>query len=329
MNLALAKLELGTVEELGSVLSTLLGERHLELPLPGRGFTRERFDRLLEFSAVDLSLGRLVEGHTDAHAILAEADHERFEGKLYGVWAAEPPGSGVAASRATNGFRLCGLKRFCSGARTLDRALVTANSADGALLFDVDVRAIGVRPLPGTWPAVGMANSDSLDVHFDLEVPGDAQLGSPRFYVERPGFWQGSVGVAACWLGGAVGCARMLKARFSGREPDDHVAAHLGAIIADVSAMRAVFERAANEIDAAGESDPDGFRRALTVRQVVEQGCQRVLTATGRASGTGPLVFDAQHARRAADLAVYLRQHHAEHDAATLARASLESDEWP
>jgi len=44
----------------------------------------------------------------------------------------------------------------------------------------------------------------------------------------------------------------------------------------------------------------------------------------GRAGGTTPLTFDRAHARRAADLVVYLRQHHAERDLAALGREALE-----
>jgi alkylation response protein AidB-like acyl-CoA dehydrogenase len=323
-----AKLDVASVEALARTLRTLLDERHLEVPLAGEGATWDRFARLLEFSAVDLSLGRLVEGHTDALAILAEARGAAREGKLYGVWAAEPPDAVVEATTSDRGFRLRGLKRYCSGARTLDRALVTARNGRDSLLFDLDVRANGVRPLQGTWHAVGMANSDSLDVQLDVEVPASACVGAPGFYVARRGFWHGAVGVAACWLGGAVGCARLVKRRLV-RKSDDYAAAHFGAIVAECHAMRVALVDAAREIDGIRNHDPAGERRALIARQIVEQGCQRVLAATGRAAGTAPLVFDTEHARRAADLVVYLRQHHAERDGAALARVSLGDGDWP
>ena len=44
----------------------------LDLPLPGSGWTRERWAALADLAEEDLSLARLAEGHADAVAILAE-----------------------------------------------------------------------------------------------------------------------------------------------------------------------------------------------------------------------------------------------------------------
>jgi alkylation response protein AidB-like acyl-CoA dehydrogenase len=288
---------------------------------------RERCESLCAVAALDLSLVRLLEGHLDAQGILEEAGGSLREDQLYGVWAAEAPGAAVVAERAGSSWRLQGRKRYCSGATGLDRALITARAPDGARLFDVGLKVPGVTPLPGSWPAVGMAGSGSLDVTFDLLVSDTAEVGAPGFYLSRPGFWHGAVGVAACWLGGALGCARMLQSRFSVLRPDDHAVAHFGAIVSECYAMGTVLEHAAREIDVAeaeGSEDSGARERALLVRQVIEQGCQRVLSATGRASGSSPLAFDAAHARRAADLILYLRQHHAERDLVALAQLKLE-----
>jgi hypothetical protein len=46
------------------------------LPLPASGKTGVRFAALSSWSAQDLSLGRLAEGHVDALAILAEGSSE-------------------------------------------------------------------------------------------------------------------------------------------------------------------------------------------------------------------------------------------------------------
>jgi hypothetical protein len=43
----------------------------------------------------------------------------------------------------------------------------------------------------------------------------------------------------------------------------------------------------------------------------------------GHALGPAPLAFDEDHARRVADLELYLRQHHAERDLARLGEATL------
>ncbi|MFB7664020.1 hypothetical protein ACFC1R_08735 [Kitasatospora sp. NPDC056138] len=46
----------------------------LDLPLPGSGRTRTRWETLTRWAQWDLSLARLAEGHTDALAILAELE---------------------------------------------------------------------------------------------------------------------------------------------------------------------------------------------------------------------------------------------------------------
>lgn len=56
---------------------------------------------------------------------------------------------------------------------------------------------------------------------------------------------------------------------------------------------------------------------------LVERGATEVMDRTGRATGAGPLGHDAAHARRVADLTVYLRQIHAEADLEALGRALI------
>jgi alkylation response protein AidB-like acyl-CoA dehydrogenase len=315
---------LETPADVSRALTALIGDDAVDLPLPGSGATALRHAALAEIGAVDLSLARLAEGHTDALAILAEGRHEPSRG-VYGVWAAEPPGARLRAERTPGGWKLAGRKRFASGARRIDRALVTAAAEDGGRLFDVDLRVDRVKPLDGTWQALGMSATESLEVVFDdVELAEDAAVGAPGFYLARPGFWHGAVGVAACWYGGALGASRLLQRRLRATTPDEHQLAHLGAVAAACETMGASLANAGAAIDA----DPldrarAGHERALHVRHLVEQGCQEVLVRVGRAGGTSPLVFERAHARRAADLIVYLRQHHAERDLAELGRLVL------
>jgi hypothetical protein len=55
----------------------------------------------------------------------------------------------------------------------------------------------------------------------------------------------------------------------------------------------------------------------------VADAVERTLTQVGHALGPAPLAFDEEHARRVADLQLYVRQHHAERDLAALGRAVL------
>jgi alkylation response protein AidB-like acyl-CoA dehydrogenase len=289
------------------------------VPLPGHGATGARLEALAEVAATDLATARLVEGHLDAVAICAEAGHRAPSGPC-GVWAADPPTGRVSATAEGNGWRLHGTKRWCSGARALDAALVTAHADDGYRLFVVPLRCPGVTPLPGTWHAVGMRDSDTLDVRLtDVALDGDAAIGPPGWYLDRRGFWIGGVGVAACWYGGALGAARALRAAVAGRRDDHHGLAHLCAVDALCTAMWSTLRVAAHEIDD-GIAGSALRTLAWRCRAVVERLASQVLDHAARGIGAGGLTADAATARRAADLPVYLRQHHGERDLEALGR---------
>jgi hypothetical protein len=302
------------------------GKAH-DLPHPGSGRTWHRFDMLATWAAKDLSLGRLVEGHADALSILAESRRTKSTSSTYGVWAARAAIGGTKAVRVRGGWRLSGVKPFCSGSDQLDRALVTADTADGYRLFDISVADQVASVLPCSWPAVGMADSQSESLAFGGPViPEQDAVGAPEFYLERPGFWFGATGVAACWFGGASALLESAKASVS---PDsgDHALADLGRAVALVDGMRVVLKDAAEAIDA----DPadmlgTAHRHALTVRHLVHDGCLQILTLVASAGGAGPLCHDPEQARRAADLFVYLAQHHGGPDAVELGRISQASN---
>lgn len=288
----------------------------LDLPYPGSGRTRQRWAVFSSLAEKDLSVARLAEGHADALAILAELDAPAPPaGSRWGVWAAQPPGPGLSASSSGGGWYLDGVKRYCSGARSCTDALVTATAPDGVRLFAVSTHDLD--PDPGSWPAVGMAGSDTLDVGFAgiWATP----VGGPGSYTDRPGFTHGGAGVAACWYGGARGVGRTLLTAAAGRDIGPHALAHLGAVDIALLTAKTALDQAADEIDADPDDRKDGGQqRALRVRALVETVATEVMLRAGRALGAGPLGHDEAHGRRVADLTVYLRQHHAERDLAQL-----------
>ena len=145
----------------------------------------------------------------------------------------------------------------------------------------------------------------------------DCLVGPPGFYTGRPGFWHGSVGVAAAWAGGALGVADAVLARPS---DDTHRLVHAGAVHAATWTMRAALAEAAREID----DDPRGPRRRrngpcahrATRRRAHRD--DRSSTAAVERSARRRWPSDAAHAQRVADLSLYLRQHHSEHDLALI-----------
>ncbi len=291
----------------------------LQLPLPGSGQTGQRWRRLAHLAEIDVAAGRLAEAHADAVAILLELGGPLPDsGELWGVWAAEAPDAIVTAHGAGDIVTLEGTKAWCSGAGLCTDALVTARLPDGRRgLFALDLRGPGVQPLEHTWRNAGMADCDTRSVRFDGATA--VFVGGPNDYLNRPGFWFGAIGVAACWLGGARAVAAPLYERATRPSADEHLLAHLGAVDAVLTAADAALTTAAGHVDA-DPGDRSGLAEltARRVRAVVETAVDEALVRTDRALGPGPLCLDEQHARAVADLSVYVRQSHAERDLATL-----------
>jgi alkylation response protein AidB-like acyl-CoA dehydrogenase len=170
-------------------LRGLLSAGELELPLPCGGRTAERWLGLAGWGRRDLGSARLVEGHTDAVAILAEASRHARPEALYGVWASRSGGTGARLVPSGDGLGLHGTVRFCSGAHTIDRALVVADApepADGHVLVEIAVDQSGLVPDPDTWATAAMAAADTVDVRFDgVRVSHDALVGPAGQYTTR------------------------------------------------------------------------------------------------------------------------------------------------
>jgi alkylation response protein AidB-like acyl-CoA dehydrogenase len=318
------------VSRIRSALEDVVQTEAAHLPPPGGGATWARFEALSKWAAQDLSLGRLVEGHVDAMGILAEAGMRPAEvGATYGVWAARSSRGGTTARLEADGWHLAGQKPFCSGSGLLQRALVTADTADGYRLFDIDVAQQVVSAQPNSWPAVGMADSHSETLDFGgPAIPLQGAVGGPGFYLERPGFWFGAIGVAACWYGGAVGLVEHLGCTLD-PSSSDLVLADFGRALASIEAMRHVLVDASEEIDA-DPTDTQGRSqfRAAVVRHAVHHGSLQVLEHVAAAGGARPLCHDRNQGQRAADLYVYLAQHHGAQDARELGRIALAGGAW-
>ena len=289
------------------------------LPLPGRGGTPQRHEKLMQLGCADLSLARIGEAHTDALAILAEAGREQgFEG-VYGVWASDGPESTLHAASLPGGrWRLSGRKQYCSGAGLLDAALLTAHGPEGLLLFEVPLECAGIEVLESTWRNPALADTATGPVAIDgVVLPPTALIGETNWYLQRPGFWHGAIGPAACWAGGAL---FLIEAAKSLDRKDPHRRAQLGALDAIGWGLHALLIQSGEEID----EDPDdvhhtGRRRALMVRHLIERWCTEALDRFGRATGPQLLAFDEQVIGQYGALTVYIRQCHAERDLAAIA----------
>ena len=303
-------------------LAITLGTR---APLPGQGSTASLFALLATLGAHDLGVARVIEPHLDAVAILTQAGQaELVDSRSWGVFAAE----GGEPLRLSATGTLTGTKPWCSLAATLDSALVTATDDDGVRrLVAVDLGSPGIAVLPGTWHARGLAEIASGPVRFeDVEA---TPIGEPGWYLDRPGFSWGGIGVAACWHGGAVGLARTVFSAAAAKPSDPYLVMHLGAIDEAIESSRRALAEAADLIDSGDAVGSDGSILAKRVRATVARTCELVLERAGHALGPAPLALDEQHAKRAADLTVYVRQHHAERDDASLGAKLLSAGTAP
>jgi alkylation response protein AidB-like acyl-CoA dehydrogenase len=305
--------------------------------LPGTGTTAALWEALATIASVDLGAVRAVEPHLDAVAILAQAP----EGALpavasapectWGVFAAEGGPFPLTATRTDTGngngtgngteagsWTLTGTKPWCSLADRLSAALVTAHLGDGSrALFAVDLSDPGVRTDTGGWFARGLSEIPSGPVEFTA-VPA-YPVGEAQWYLDRPGFSWGGIGVAACWYGGAVGLARSVFAAARTRDAvDPLLAMHLGAIDEQLQTARRALAEAAELVDHGRISGAFGKQVTHRVRATVALACENILTRVGHALGPAPLAQDDTHSKRVADLQLYIRQHHAEKDQASL-----------
>jgi hypothetical protein len=291
------------------------------LPLPGAGHTPARHHALAEIARRNLSLARLAEAHFDAISILDEAGRVPVPGALYGVWAAEIPGKPLSFCE----YALSGRKRFCTGAGLVDRALITAAEPENRLIdIDLNATAHTLTIDPGEWITGAFADTSTATVTFNGTPFAEADfIGPAHWYIDRPGFWPGAIGPAACWAGGALG---LVDWALTQKRDDPHTLAHLGAIQADAWSLCSTLAQAGFEIDAHPQNATANNKLALTVRHLTEMTCADILTRIGRAYGPHPLAFDAIISRRYAEVELYIRQCHAERDLSNLGTLILASN---
>src|SRR6476661_8342392 len=242
-------------------------------PKPGEGQTARLWELLASVAAIDVAAGRILEPHLDAGAILSQAGAaDSFTG-TWGVFAAEAPGTRLTAVPQSGGeqaggeqpggeqsrgehiseVRLSGSKPWCSLAQFVDHAVVTAHrQTGGRAAFAIDLRDAGVTCVDPEWTSRGLREIPSGTVHFD-RVPA-VPLGGEGWYFERPGFAWGGMGVAACWLGGAVALGRhfmaaLIRGARSQREPDQVALAALGEVDRILTSTIQYLARAADSVD--------------------------------------------------------------------------------
>ena len=188
------------VDEQRSVLHGLVDAQ----PWPKQSW-EDLIEELLALGRADVALARLAEGHIDALRILDQAGCTPEPDALYGVWASRSQQTGVRARRTdSGGLELTGTLSFASGAGLLDRALIPVwPTEDIHLLVDLSVADLPVDTTLWRTAAMAATRTHRVMIESLLVEPAD-QVGGDAFYLSRPGFFPGGVGMAACWVGGAA-----------------------------------------------------------------------------------------------------------------------------
>ncbi len=317
-----------TVDELGTDLTATLAWATTVARPRSLAAT---WELLASVAARDVAAARVLEPHLDALGILDEAaaagiEIPREPGGRWGVFAAEGAGMRLDAREHGGTWTLHGTKPWCSLAGDLTHALVTAwVDDDHRQLFALDLRDPAVTARTGPWHARGLERVVSAPI--DIDGATAVPVGEPGWYLRRPGFAHGGVGVAACWWGGALPLRSALAEAARGDRADQLSRVHLGRADTALWAARAVLVETAG-VFGAGGSASTGLR-AARARAVVAEAVETTLAEAAHALGPLPLVADEAYARRVADLQVYVRQHHAARDLAKIGGDVAEAtDAW-
>lgn len=273
--------------------------------------------------AGDLTVARVVEPHLDALAILGQAAAadgadpvvDAPATSTWGVYAAHAPGAHLRATESGGVWTLDGTKPWCSLAGVVSHAVITAHVDDHRRrAFAVDLSHPGVEHADAPWVSRGLAGVRSTGLRL-TGVPA-TPVGAPGWYLSRPGFAWGGVGVAAVWFGAAASLAQTVLDGARRREPDQVATLHLGRLDGVLRAAELELRAAAAAIDAGDGVGQAGQLMAARARNAAAAAAELALTETARALGPGPLTSHEEHARRVADLTVYVRQHHGDRDLA-------------
>jgi hypothetical protein len=277
-------------------------------------------DALFALGRVDLCLARLVEGHADALRILDQAGGAPRPG-VYAVWASRSAGTGVNAAPDPPGWRLDGELRFASGIDVVDRALLPGwVDLDTHVLFDIATR--GVEADRASWHTSAMDASRSFTVRVHRRCDADAVVGPENFYLRRPGFLVGGLGVAAVWAGGAQSLLDQVTSGLRRFAPSVHQLRRLGLVEQAVWTARTAVTATARRLPGL---DAESIARETTLaRTAVVSACEQAGIEAERIVGPAGLSGDARLARTMADLAIFVRQHHVDGALEGLGRAALE-----
>lgn len=151
-----------------------------------------------------------------------------------------------------------------------------------------------------------MDASRSWTVEVNTEAPINATVGGQDWYLDRPGFVVGGLGVAAVWAGGAQLVLDLLTEAAREFSSVPAQLRRLGAVDQAVWEARTAVEHVSSRLDVLG-------RDMLSVqvgraRTTAAQACERVVSEAAHIVGPAGLSRNERLIRATQDLGIYVRQ---------------------
>ncbi|MGL5837129.1 MAG: acyl-CoA dehydrogenase family protein [Sphingorhabdus sp.] len=276
---------------------------------------------LTRIGRASLTVGRLFEGHVNGAILIKTYGNyrqnrivatEAANGRMTGVWNAER-GAGLIARRDRGGWRIDGMKIFCSGAGSIRRPVVTVRTADTSdiLMMLPDMASSETEIDLSAWRPTGMKGTATATVRFHgLFVPDDAVVGGPGDYYRSPLFSGGAWRVLAVQLGGLQRIVALHAERLIAwsREDDALMRARFASAGQSLELARLLVAETASRAHG-GIDDPAGIDAYVdAARGNFESLAFSIVENTRRNIGLSSFIAPDPLDRIIRDLETYLRQ---------------------
>ena len=267
-----------------------------------------------------LPLGRILEAHVNARHLIAcygtaaqrsAAADDAAAGHLFALWVTDPPENALRVHREGTALRLEGGKMFCSAAGYATRALVTAQTADGAVRMLVLMLRCGECVSPLAAPLAGMRAATTGAIDFSgCFADSTAVLGQPGDYLREPAFSTGAWRGSAVMYGGLCAVVEAMgeQLRAAGRLEDPHQAARMGEAFIARETVRGWIGRMARIAEDPAADPAAAVAMVGLGRLAVEAACLDAMRLAQRSLGLAAFRHGNPIERVCRDLATYLRQ---------------------
>lgn len=266
----------------------------------------------------DLSLARLFEGHVNAVTLVSKYGNPTQikslassirAGGLSGVWGAEDA-IGLRRVRSGASWSLVGRKVLASGVEFISRPLVTVGTADGHLLYLLEMTS-PERVNTSSWTPLGMKASGSGSIDLTGVVVGDfEQIGQAGDYMRQPFFSGGAWRFCAAQLGAAERLTKLFceQLRSRGRQDDPYQLERVATCTAACGTALFWIEEASRRF--ADESLKPAAVVAFVnmTRMITERAALDVIENVQRGLGLSGFMRPNPIERICRDLSTYLRQ---------------------